>query len=102
MSKLDRRPYTSFLAAAIITLTDGKIVTGRIVNHAIDDMMVMTNMLDPNGLVNVSAKKVDTIAKSKTSMMPEGLLDTLKVDEILDLVAYLLSRGDRNNKMFQK
>ncbi len=35
-------------------------------------------------------------------MMPAGLLDTFKEDEILDLVAYLLSRGDRNHKMFKK
>jgi hypothetical protein len=34
-------------------------------------------------------------------MMPEGLLDTFREDEILDLVAYLLSRGDRNNRMFK-
>jgi hypothetical protein len=27
-------------------------------------------------------------------MMPEGLLDTLQRDEILDLLAYLLSRGE--------
>jgi len=36
------------------------------------------------------------------SMMPEGLLDTFKEDEVFDLVAYLLSRGDRNHKMFKK
>jgi hypothetical protein len=63
-------------------------------------MSVMTNMLDPNDLTNVNAKKVESIEKSKVSMMPEGLLDTFKEDEILDLVAYLLSRGDRRNKMF--
>ena len=38
---------------------------------------------------------------SKVSMMPEGLLNTLKEDEIQDLVAYLLSRGDAQNKMFR-
>ena len=36
--------------------------------------------------------------KSKVSMMPKGLLDTFKEDEILDLVAYLMSRGDRNQQ----
>jgi putative heme-binding domain-containing protein len=86
----------------VITTTDGKVVTGRIVNYSGDSMMVMTNMLDPNGLEHVSAKKVETIEKSKVSMMPAGLLDTFKEDEILDLVAYLLSRGDRHHKMFQK
>ncbi len=83
-------------------MKDGKSITGRIVNHHDDNITVMTNMLDPNGLVNVKAGKVDTIEKSKVSMMPEGLLNTFKEDEILDLVAYLLSRGDRNNKMFTK
>ena len=39
---------------------------------------------------------------SKISMMPTGLLDVLHQDEILDLVAYLLSRGDRKHKMFTK
>ncbi len=89
-------------AAVVITLKNGKQVTGRIVNYHDDNITVMTNMLDPNGLTNVSHKQVDTIEKSKVSPMPEGLLDTFKEDEILDLVAYLLSRGDRNHKMYQK
>ncbi len=89
-------------AAVILTTTDGKTVTGRIVNYDGDKMSVMTNMLDPNGLVTVNHKKVESVEKSKISMMPTGLLDTFKEDEILDLVAYLLSRGDRNHKAFQK
>ena len=35
-------------------------------------------------------------------MMPAGLLDTFKEDEIFDLMAYMLSRGDRANAMFKK
>src|SRR5205807_275133 len=41
-------------AAVVITTTEGKIVTGRIVNYAGDEMIVMTNMLDPNGLLHVN------------------------------------------------
>ncbi|MFL5244583.1 MAG: c-type cytochrome [Gemmataceae bacterium] len=89
-------------AAVILTTTDGKTVTGRIVNYDGDKMSVMTNMLDPNGLVIVSHKKVESVEKSKISMMPTGLLDSFKEDEIADLMAYLLSRGDRSHKMFQK
>jgi putative heme-binding domain-containing protein len=88
--------------AVIITTTDGKVVTGRIVNYDGDHMSVMPDMLDPNGLVNINAKKVESIEKSKISPMPEGLLDTLKEDDVLDLMAYLLSRGDRKNKMFER
>ena len=59
-------------------------------------------MLDPNGLSKVSRKNIASIGPSKTSMMPTGLLDVLHQDEILDLMAYLLSRGDRNHKMFAR
>jgi putative heme-binding domain-containing protein len=89
-------------AAVVITTTDGKIVTGRIVNHEGDVMSVMDNMLDPSDLTKVKASRVESIEKSKVSMMPEGLLDSFQEDEILDLVAYLLSRGDRHNSMFKR
>jgi putative heme-binding domain-containing protein len=89
-------------AAVIIAKTDGQLVTGRIVNFDGEHMHVMTNMLDPNGLIHVDARKVESIERSRVSVMPTGLLDTFKEDEVLDLVAYLLSRGDRRNKMFQK
>jgi putative heme-binding domain-containing protein len=96
------RAVSDQYGAVIITTKGGKVVVGRIVNHHVDNMAVMTDMLNPNGLVNVNAKKVVSIVKSKVSMMPTGLLDTFKEDEILDLVAYLLSRGDRKNKMFKR
>src|SRR5205085_10246495 len=80
-------------ASVTITTTDGKIVTGRIINLFGDNVQVNTNMLDPNGLVSVSRKNIESIGPSKVSTMPSGLLDVLRQDEILDLVAYLLSRG---------
>jgi putative heme-binding domain-containing protein len=88
-------------AAVEITTTDGQVVVGRIVNLHDNNLSVMTNMLDPNGLMNVDRRKIDTLEKSKVSMMPTGLLDTFEEDEVLDLVAYLLSRGDRNSRMFK-
>jgi putative heme-binding domain-containing protein len=96
------RAISDQYAATAFTLTDGRIITGRIVNYFGDNMMVMTNMLDPSALLSVNARKVESQQRSKASMMPKGLLDTLKEDEVLDLVAYLLSRGDRHHKMFQR
>lgn len=89
-------------AAVEIDTLDGKRVVGRIVNLHGDNLSVNTNMLDPNGIVTVNRNNVDTIKPSKTSMMPTGLLDTLQEDEVLDLMAYLLSRGDRSGPMFKK
>ena len=36
---------------------------------------------------------VDEIVPSKVSLMPTGLLDTLEVEEIKDLLAYLSGKG---------
>ena len=89
-----------YAAVTIITF-DGKVVTGRIVNLSGDSFSVNTDMLDPNAQVGVDRKQIEEMRRSKVSMMPAGLLDTLKREELLDLMAYLLSRGDREHKMFQ-
>ncbi len=88
-------------APVVITKKDGTTVTGRIINLHDDTLHVSPNMFDPNELVTVSAKQVKSIEPSKVSPMPEGLIYMLNKDEILDLMAYLLSRGDRNHKMFR-
>jgi putative heme-binding domain-containing protein len=88
-------------AAVVIRNNDGQTITGRIVNLHGDTLHVNTDMLNPNGIVNVKRQDIDVMQPAKTSMMPNGLLDTLQEDEALDLMAFLLSRGDRNHAMFQ-
>ncbi len=89
-------------AATQFLLTDGRVIVGRIANLAGDDFRVITNMYDPGNMTNVDRKLIDEMFPSKASMMPNGLLNTLHEDEILDLLAYLLSRGDREHAMFKK
>jgi putative heme-binding domain-containing protein len=88
-------------AATNFFMDDGRIITGRIINAHDDTLHVMTNMLEPNNLTNVNRKRIENMETSKISMMPTGLLDMFKEDEILDLMAYLLSRGDRSHQMFK-
>jgi putative heme-binding domain-containing protein len=87
--------------AVIIALDNGRVVTGRIVNLFGNNMSVLTDMLDPNSQVSVNQTQVEDMKPSPVSMMPEGLLNTLNEDEIKDLLAYLLSRGRREDQMFQ-
>ncbi len=89
-------------AAVEIRTTDDRVIAGRIVNLNADNVMVNTNMLDPGSAVTVDRKAIESMRPSKVSMMPTGLLDTFKEDEVLDLMAYVLSRGDRNNAAFKK
>jgi putative heme-binding domain-containing protein len=88
--------------SVMVTTKAGKSVHGRIINLFGDTIVVNTNMLDPDANVSIERKDIDEIAPSKVSMMPEGLIDTFNQDEILDLVAYLYSRGDRQHKMFRR
>ena len=85
-----------------VATTDGRVITGRIVNLNGDNLMINPDMFDPNNMVNVPRGKIDEMKRSPVSMMPLGLLNTLKKDEILDLFAYLLSRGDRQSPMFRQ
>jgi putative heme-binding domain-containing protein len=88
--------------AILISTTDGRYFMGRIVNLSGDNISVNTDMLDPNKIVGVRRDLIDKIEPSKVSMMPDGLLDSFTREEILDLVAYLYSRGDRGHAMFRR
>jgi putative heme-binding domain-containing protein len=87
-------------AAVNILTTDGKTITGRIVNYSGGQIHVNTNMLDPLAVTKCNQTDVDEISKSRLSMMPKGLLNTLHEDDILDLMAFLMSRGEKDNAMF--
>jgi hypothetical protein len=43
-----------------------------------------------------------SIEPSKISPMPPGLLNLMREDEVMDLLAYILSGGDRNHPAFKK
>jgi len=88
--------------AVLIELNDGRFITGRIVNLAGDGMKINTDMYDPDKQVNVDRRSIADMRPSPVSMMPNGLLDTLNREDILDLLAYLLSRGRREDAMFKQ
>ena len=87
--------------AVMIATDDGRVVTGRIVNLHGNNLAICPDMLEPNRMINVQRDHIEEMKPSPVSQMPEGLLDTLNRDEVLDLVAYLLCRGDRNDPMFK-
>jgi len=89
-------------APIVVTQKDGKTLTGVVVNLSGDNVTINTDLSDPNQRVNVDRKKVESIEPSKISMMPPNLLMMLKKEEILDLVAYILSGGNENHAAFKK
>jgi hypothetical protein len=88
--------------ATTFVLDNGKSITGRVVNLVNDQYLVSENMLDPGKLTGVKTGTIEEKIPSKVSMMPASLLDTLTKEEILDLIAYLRSGGDRDHALFKK
>lgn len=89
-------------APIIVTKNDGTVMSGVVVNLSGDGVTLNTDLTDPNQRVNVDRKEVKSIELSTVSPMPPMLLAMLKKDEILDLLAYVLSGGDKTNAMFGK
>ena len=83
-------------------LTDGQIITGRVVNLNGQNYMVQPDMMTPNKLVNVKIDQIEFQRPSPVSTMPSGLLDNLTKDDILDLMAYLRSGGKKDHAEFQQ
>jgi putative heme-binding domain-containing protein len=89
-------------APVVVTKQDGSTVTGVIVNLNGDTVQINTDLSDPDQRVGFDRKQVKSIEVSKVSPMPPMLLSMLTQEEVLDLVAFILSGGDKENPAFKK
>jgi putative heme-binding domain-containing protein len=87
---------------SIIELSDGSTVIGRITGEEGDILHVATNPSAPGQVTMVHQSKILSRQVSRTSIMPPGLLNAMNSDEVADLLAYVLSGGDKHGKMFTK
>jgi putative heme-binding domain-containing protein len=85
---------------SVFELADGKVVTGRVINQTADKLRVRT---DPfaRELTEIRKADIEQQVPSKVSEMPQGLINVLTQEEILDLIAYLRSGGDPADKAFR-
>jgi len=88
--------YQSYL----FELTSGKVLTGLILEQNQEMVKIIENPLAKAEPLVLKIAEIDDQQKSPVSMMPKGLLDKLTRDEILDLVAFVYARGDRNHALF--
>jgi putative heme-binding domain-containing protein len=86
---------------AVVTKKNGTVI-GRVLEENDDKIVILPDPLKPESKVEV--KKADgNITRrqlSKTSPMPEGLINVLSKEEILDLIAYMESGGRRDHPAF--
>jgi putative heme-binding domain-containing protein len=73
--------------------TEGRIVTGVVVKEDEATYQVATNLLTPKSLTTLLKADIEQQAASKVSPMPNGLLNVLTKDEVLDLHTYVEAGG---------
>ena len=88
--------------ASTIETKAGKIVTGQIVSESKDTITILVDPENATKTVEIKKSDIETNQPSKISLMPKDLLKALNEDEVRDLLAYLLSRGNPNDAMFRK
>ena len=79
----------------------GRVVTGMVVEETDKQVKVIVNPLAKTAPAVVDKSSIAVRRKLPNSIMPEALLNRLSREEILDLIAYVLSGGDMKNKLFK-
>ena len=88
--------------ASVVATNSGKVHTGRIVGESKTALSMVVDPEDPTKVVEIPRDDIEATKPSPVSLMPEKLLEPLGEDEVLDLFAYILSRGVPTDPMFRK
>jgi len=84
---------SSQYASSVVVTAECKTYTGMLTEVG-DNYVVTTNVAEK---ITIAKDDVEQVTSSPVSVMPNGLLDELTVDEIADLFAYLGMLGDKPN-----
>ena len=87
-------------ATTEIKTKSGELVAGRVEREDAREV-VLRPLSATEEAVTIPKAEIQKRALSKTSNMPTGMLNTLQQDQVLDLLAYLLSGGDANAAPFR-
>lgn len=84
-----------------VTKKDGDEITGRLVEENDERLVLVVNPLSGDR-VEIKKGDVGRRTPSKLSSMPEGLVNVLTKEEILDLLAYIEAGGKQEHAAFAK
>jgi putative heme-binding domain-containing protein len=82
-------------------MDNGKSVTGMILKETKEQVEVIENPLAKDAKPTIlKVARIEKRTKSEVSPMPKGALDKLTREEVLDLIAYVVSGADAKHKAF--
>jgi putative heme-binding domain-containing protein len=86
-------------ADTIIYTRDGSDITGRVLDETAEKLVVQVNPLSPTR-VEIAKSDITRREMAALSSMPEGLINILTKEEILDLLAYIEAGGKKDAAAF--
>ncbi|GAB5519325.1 MAG: hypothetical protein RhofKO_15760 [Rhodothermales bacterium] len=86
--------------ATLIKTHDGRALAGRVVASTDEVITVSVNPYMPDQTLEIATEDIAEQSDSPISLMPAKLINRLNEQEILDLMAYLISGGDPEHKCY--
>ena len=87
-------------SSSVVTLSDGRTIRGLVVEEA-NSVRIYPRSADLPP-VEVSKSEIVSVEPADVSVMPPGLINALNEDELRDLIAFLKSGGNPENKVYYK
>ncbi len=86
--------------AQTVLTSGGQVLSGIVIEQDPETILIYTSdpKVEPR---RVSTDDIEEIRPSQVSQMPSGLLDRMNADELRDLMAYILSGGEANHKIYR-
>jgi putative heme-binding domain-containing protein len=88
-------------ASSTFLMMDGRTITGMVMEEDDNDVKIIVDPLAKDKLTVLPLDEIEDRTKSKISQMPAGMVDKLSREEIIDLIAYVISKGDMKHKVFE-
>ena len=88
-------------ASNIFLMDTGKTLTGMIIEETDDVVKIVIDPLAKDQITILNQDEIDARKRAKQSQMPAGMVDKLSREEIIDLIAYVLSNANPDHKMFE-
>jgi putative heme-binding domain-containing protein len=80
---------------------DGEVISGFVVRETDSEVHVNSDPLKQDKPTIVLKEDIEVQKKNEQSAMPNGLLNYFSKDEVLDLIAYVLTAADKNSELFK-
>ena len=87
--------------ASIVELKTGERLQGRIIYQNEEELALASNAYDFGEIEKIAVDQVKSTEPSQVSLMPPGTILGMNADELQDLIAYLVSGGNRRHQVFK-